>query len=195
VVVVGLPKDEGLAVACIEAGALGCVSEDEDTGRLIEAVLAVRQHDGYLAPELAPALLRRLRTLSKTVCDPQAAAARLETLTPRQHEILGLMARGSANGEIAARLVIAPGTVKNHVHNILTKLKARDRWEAVACAEVAARSGALDSLWPLAWLPWPTAPAGEVEGEFDIVERAAVDHPRLGEAGRARPGARSDRWN
>lgn len=156
-VVAGVPHDEPLVVAYVEAGALGCVTEDEDADRLAEAIMAVQRGHGYIDPTLAPALLRRLSTLRQSLIDPQTALNRLETLTAREHEVLGMMTRGCANGEIAARLGIALGTVKNHVHNILHKLQARDRWEAAACAEVAARGGALDQIWPLTWVPWPVA--------------------------------------
>jgi DNA-binding NarL/FixJ family response regulator len=154
-VVAGVPPDEPLVVAYVEAGALGCVTEDEDADGLAEAILAVQRGHGYIDPKLAPALLRRLTTLRQSLIDPQTALNRLDTLTAREHEVLGMMTRGCANGEIAARLGIALGTVKNHVHNILHKLQARDRWEAAACAEVAARGGALDQIWPLTWVPWP----------------------------------------
>ena len=156
-VVAGVPQDEALVVAYVEAGALGCVTEQEDADRLAEAIQEVQQGHGYLDPTLAPALLRRLSALRQSLIDPQTALSRLEMLTAREHEVLGMMTRGCPNGEIAARLDIALGTVKNHVHNILHKLQARDRWEAAAYAEVAARGGALDPVWPLTWIPWPVA--------------------------------------
>ena len=153
-VVLGVPCDEALVVAYVEAGAMACVTEEQDLGQLLEAIRAVHRQQGYLAPDLVPALLHRLAALRRAMIDPQAAARRLEALTPREHEILGMLSQGCSNSVIAHRLRIAVGTVKNHVHNILQKLHASGRWEAAACLEIAGRSGYLDQTWPLAWAPW-----------------------------------------
>jgi hypothetical protein len=65
-----------------------------------------------------------------------------------------MMTQGCSNGVIAARLRIAVGTVKNHMHSILQKLDVSGRWEAAACLEVAGRIGLAQS-WPMAWGLWP----------------------------------------
>ena len=162
VVALGVPRNEALVVAYVEAGAMGCVTEEQDLGQLLEAIRAVHCRQGYLAPELVPALLHRLAPLRRAIIDPQAAARRLEALTPREHEILGMLSQGCSNGVIANRLRIAVGTVKNHVHSILQKLHASGRWEAAACLEIAGRSGYLDQTWPLAWAPWPATEEAEL---------------------------------
>ena len=159
-VVVGVPAREDLVVSYVEAGARGFVTEDQDSEQLVEAVHAVHRSEGYLAPDLAGGLLDRLSTLRQTVIDPEAAASRLRALTPRELEVLGLIAHGSSNREIAETLRIAVSTVKNHVHNILEKLQATDRWEAAACIELAARDGARNGAWPQARDPSRYNPVG-----------------------------------
>ncbi len=154
VVVIGAPRNEALVVAYIEAGAIGVVTEEQDLEQLLDAIRAVRRQEGYLSPDLVPALLRRLSSLRRALVDPQAAALRLETLTAREHEILGMLSQGTSNGAIANRLRIAVGTVKNHVHTILQKLHVSGRWEAAACLEIAGRAGCVDQTWPLAWGPF-----------------------------------------
>jgi DNA-binding NarL/FixJ family response regulator len=72
---------------------------------------------------------------ARTAPDPQPA--RLDALSPREREVLDLIRSGLNNREIAARLCVEYGTVKRHVHNILCKLNARNRAEAVALAQRA----------------------------------------------------------
>jgi DNA-binding NarL/FixJ family response regulator len=157
-VVGGVAQDEFLVVACIEAGATACVTHAQEMEQLMEAILTVQRDQGYLDPSLTPALLGRLATLQQSLIDPQTARQRLQRLTPREQEVLGMMTHGWSNAAIARRLHIAIGTVKNHVHNILQKLKATGRWEAAACLEVAGRSAEFEPTWPL---PWDPASVGE----------------------------------
>ncbi len=158
VLVVGVPRNEALVVAYVEAGATGIVTEEQDLEQLLEAIRTVHRQEGYLSPDLVPALLRRLSSLRRALIDPHTAAGRLEALTPREAEILGLLAQGCSNGSIANRLRIAVGTVKNHIHTILQKLRVSGRWEAAACLEIAGRAGCVDQTWPLGWGPWPATP-------------------------------------
>jgi len=80
---------------------------------------------------LAPASTRRL---VEQFTEPAAETAQVESLTPREHDVLRLLARGLTNAEIAADLVVEPSTVKSHVAAILTKLNLRDRVQAVVFA-------------------------------------------------------------
>ena len=118
------------AVEALRAGASGFLLKDIPPIELISAVDRVA--DGSAV--VSPAVLRRL--LDRFV--PLLPAARPESgpgpLSTREHEVLGLVARGWSNAEIAAHLVLGETTVKSHVGSILTKLGLRDRVQAVVYA-------------------------------------------------------------
>jgi DNA-binding NarL/FixJ family response regulator len=89
--------------------------------------------DDYLAmPFLPDELLARVRALTRR--SAPSAAARDANLTPREREVLGLMAEGLGQGDIASRLVVSPKTVGNHVEHILHKLGVHSRAQAIAFA-------------------------------------------------------------
>lgn len=111
------------------AGASGFLLKDTPADRLVTAIRAAAAGDSVLAPSAARRVadeLARRRT-------PERLDA-LATLTQREHDVLGLMADGCSNAEIAERLVIGEGTVKTHVARILMKLGVRDRLQAVVLA-------------------------------------------------------------
>jgi DNA-binding NarL/FixJ family response regulator len=115
----------------LAAGASGFVLKDASTDELIRAVRVVAAGGALLAPSVTRRLIaefaRRRPTLRAT---PGALAA----LTPRELEVLALIAGGLSNTEIAAQLVVAEQTVKTHVGRILGKLGLRDRAQAVVVA-------------------------------------------------------------
>jgi DNA-binding NarL/FixJ family response regulator len=92
----------------------------------IAAVRLVRRGDALLAPSITRRLVERFA--------PRSAAADLSVLTPRELEVLGLIARGLSNAELAAALTLSEATVKTHVARILGKLGLRDRVQAVVLA-------------------------------------------------------------
>lgn len=110
-------------IACAEAGVSCFVTCEGAVDDVAAAVSAVARGGSACSPTVAAALPRRVST-----------AARRTGLTPREREILALIDDGLSNKEIAADLSIEVSTVKNHVHNILEKLGARRRSEAVARA-------------------------------------------------------------
>ena len=113
----------------LAAGASGFLLKDAPADRLLTAIRAAAAGDSVLAPSVARRVadeLARRRT-------PERLEA-VSSLTEREHEVLGLMADGCSNAEIAARLVIGEGTVKTHVARILMKLGVRDRLQAVVLA-------------------------------------------------------------
>jgi len=115
----------------LRAGAAGFLLKDAPRERLLEAIHVVHGGDALLSPSIT----RRLVEDFATRTDPlEPPAAVLALLTPREREVLRLVARGHANHEIADRLVVTEATVKSHVGAILSKLNLRDRVQAVVFA-------------------------------------------------------------
>ena len=116
----------------LRAGASGFLLKDVTAERLFEAVRVVAAGEALLAP----AVTRRLISeFAKTRRPASAAApAALAALTPRETEVLRLVAEGLSNPEIAVRLVVTEETVKTHVSRVLAKLGLRDRTQAVVAA-------------------------------------------------------------
>ncbi len=115
----------------LRAGASGFMLKDAPPEELIMAVRVVAAGEGLLAPAVTKRVIERFVALPEQ--EPRAVAG-LDELTPREREVLGLLARGRSNAEIAAELVISDGTAKTHVARILGKLGLRDRVQAVILA-------------------------------------------------------------
>jgi DNA-binding NarL/FixJ family response regulator len=114
----------------LRAGAAGFLLKDVPRERLLEAIRVVHAGEALLSPSIT----RRLIEDFATRTDPLEPPAVLEQLTPREREVLVLVARGYSNGEIAERLVVTEATVKSHVGSVLLKLGLRDRVQAVVFA-------------------------------------------------------------
>jgi DNA-binding NarL/FixJ family response regulator len=114
----------------LRAGASGFLLKDVMPEDLIAAVRVVAAGDGLIAPTITKRLIEQFARAAP----PSAPPPGLEELTPREVEVLTLMARGLTNGEIADELVISEATVKTHVKRVLSKLGARDRVQAVVVA-------------------------------------------------------------
>src|SRR6266567_2653918 len=116
----------------LRAGASGFLLKDATAERLFEAVRVVAAGEALLAP----AVTRRLISEFARIRPPAAAAAptALAALTPRETEVLRLVAAGLSNPEIAGRLVVTEETVKTHVSRVLGKLGLRGRTQAVVAA-------------------------------------------------------------
>ena len=114
----------------LRAGACGFLLKDVRAAQLADAVRSVVDGGGLLAPTVT------LRMISQFARSPGPAQRDrvLSALTPREAEVLGLLARGLSNAEIAGRLVISEATAKTHVVRILAKLELRDRVQAVVLA-------------------------------------------------------------
>ena len=116
--------------AALAAGASGFLLKDVTPEQLVAAVRLVRAGDALLAPTITRRLVERFAH------DGQGSALHrdLTTLTPRELEVLRLLARGLSNAELAARFQLSEATVKTHVARILAKLRLRDRTQAVVVA-------------------------------------------------------------
>ena len=117
--------------AALSAGASGFLLKDVTPEHLVAAVRMVRAGDALLAPAITRRLVERFAGR-----DPDSAAMHrdLSALTPRELEVLRLLADGLSNAELAARLHLSEATVKTHVARILAKLGLRDRVQAVIVA-------------------------------------------------------------
>ncbi|MFF4344361.1 response regulator [Kitasatospora sp. NPDC001540] len=127
----------------LRAGASGFLLKESTAERLFEAVRVVAAGDALLAPGVTRRLIAEFAATPprtgpgadpRTGPRPHPAAERLRTLTPRETEVLLLVAEGLSNPEVAARLTVTEETVKTHVSRILAKLGLRDRTQAVVTA-------------------------------------------------------------
>jgi two-component system, NarL family, nitrate/nitrite response regulator NarL len=125
VVALAMPEIEDLIIHCAEAGVAGYVTRDGSLEDLVATLDSVSRGETQCSPRIAVALLRRLRELAAE----REPLPPLPALTARELQIVGLIGEGLSNKEIATRLSIGLATVKNHVHNILSKLQVRRRGE------------------------------------------------------------------
>jgi DNA-binding NarL/FixJ family response regulator len=121
--------DGDLALQAIGRGARGYLLKDVKLTQLVSAVRTLAAGGTLLSPGVSEQA--RLRLAEATPRAESALEATPETMTPREREILRLLAGGYSNREIAQALHVAEGTVKNHVSNILAKMGVRDRTRAV----------------------------------------------------------------
>lgn len=115
--------------AALRASAAGFLLKDAEPERVVDAVRVVAAGDALLDPGVTRRLIDRFAT-----GPGPGAAAPLETLTPREIQVLRQVARGLTNAEIATALAISPATVKDHVAALLAKLGVRDRVQATIAA-------------------------------------------------------------
>ena len=133
-------RDDDL-YAALRLGAAGYLLKDMPPGELVQAVLEAGRGEPRIAPRLARRMLAELGESAQAV-DP------LAVLSAREREILGLVAEGLRNREIAERLFLSEATVKTHVRNVLKKLRFRNRAQAAAFAARSLGGGAASSTGP-----------------------------------------------
>jgi DNA-binding NarL/FixJ family response regulator len=114
----------------LRAGASGFLLKDTPPEDLVAAIRVVARGDALIAPGITKRLIEQFAQSARASAPPRA----LDDLTPREAEILILVASGLSNGEIADELVLSHATVKTHVKHILSKLGLRDRVQAVVLA-------------------------------------------------------------
>jgi DNA-binding NarL/FixJ family response regulator len=132
VIVLTTYADDASVFAAVQAGARGYLTKNASAAEIRRAIAAVGRGEALLDPSVQR---RLLDALAGPGAIPPAPAEELpDGLTPREAEVLRLMAAGRTNQEIAAELVVSEGTVKTHVNRIFAKARVRDRGQAVAYA-------------------------------------------------------------
>ncbi|MBD1911320.1 MULTISPECIES: response regulator transcription factor [unclassified Leptolyngbya] len=122
--------DDDYVTAALRQGAVGYLLKDTPSETLADAIRAA--HQGYT--QLSPGILTKLTVYLNTPSTPPPPPE-LQHLTPREREVLKLIATGASNREIAEALYLSEGTVKNHVTNLLARLNLRDRTQAALFAQ------------------------------------------------------------
>jgi DNA-binding NarL/FixJ family response regulator len=134
-------EDDESVFGAIRAGARGYVLKDADRESLLRAIRAVARGEVLLGEAIAQRVLQQFASQGAPTSAPVVAReprpGTLEELTPRELEVLRLIARGARNREIAEQLVISDKTLGNHISNIFSKLQVADRAEAIVRARKA----------------------------------------------------------
>ena len=125
--------DEEYVFEGLRAGAVGYLLKDAPLEKLVEAIQAAARGESFLQPSVAAKVVAEFARLADQA--PARPQPLVEPLSPRELETLRLVAAGASNREIAAMLVIAEGTVKNHLTSILGKLGVHDRTQAALKAK------------------------------------------------------------
>ncbi|MER7460113.1 response regulator transcription factor [Micromonospora sp. NPDC126480] len=120
--------------AALRAGASGFLLKNGTPEALVEAIRVLARGDALLAPELTRRVIATFTRPGGATTGGGSPEATLRELTPREREVLALVARGASNAEIAADLHLGEATVKTHVSRVLAKLGLRDRVQAVVFA-------------------------------------------------------------
>lgn len=132
ILVLTMLEDDASVFAAMRAGARGYLLKGADQADVLRAISAAAHGEAIFSPPIARRLMQYFANMQPIL--PQAA---FPDLTGREREILGLIALGKSNAEIAEELVLSPKTVSNHVSNIFSKLQVVDRAQAVLRARQA----------------------------------------------------------
>lgn len=132
ILVLGLTEKKERVLSYVEAGAIGYVLKDDSVDDLIASIQAAQAGKALVSPKIAAALMERVSDYAQKFAKLENSMAEKADLTPREMEVLELLGENLTNQEIAERLVIEIGTVKNHVHSILSKLNVSRREDAAA---------------------------------------------------------------
>ncbi|MET9963691.1 response regulator transcription factor [Streptomyces sp. NPDC006326] len=133
-VVLAERDDPRRAALALQAGASGWVAKDCSLSRLLAVVRGVLREETHLPPALLTGVLRELTAARKHRSDSERL---VESLTPREHEVLRCMVAGLGRKDVAARLFLSPHTVRTHMQNVLGKLGVHSTLAAVALARRA----------------------------------------------------------
>src|SRR5690625_387638 len=139
VIILSIHDDESYVTHALKTGARGYLLKEMDSDALIDAIKVVSEGGSYLHPKVTHNLVQEYRRLSReNSLNPTSNGIEytkpLHILTKRECQVLQLMAEGNSNRSISESLYISEKTVKNHVSNILQKMKVNDRTQAVVTA-------------------------------------------------------------
>ena len=137
VVVLTTYSDDQSVIEALRAGARGYLTKDAGGEEIRQALRRVLDDDAVIDPAVQHHLVDAIATAAPTQSQEHSrpSAPRLpDGLTPREAEVLSLIATGLSNAEIAAHLVVSEGTVKSHINHLFAKIDARDRAQAVTYA-------------------------------------------------------------
>jgi DNA-binding NarL/FixJ family response regulator len=132
VVVLTTYADDSSVFAALQAGARGYLTKDAGAGEIAQAIRTVHAGEALLDPSVQRRLLESLR--APVAVAPEPSVPLPDGLTQREAEVLGLIAEGFSNQEIAVRLHVSETTVKTHINNLFSKTGVRDRAQAVGYA-------------------------------------------------------------
>ncbi|MTI68806.1 MAG: response regulator transcription factor [Firmicutes bacterium] len=130
IIMLTIHDDREYLYETVNIGADGYVLKDSDSDTLIKAIKDVNEGETYIQPNLASLLVRKYSTKE----DNKKEKTKKDLLTRREYEVIGLIAEGMNNREIAEKLFISEKTVKNHVSNIFKKIQVSDRVQAAIFA-------------------------------------------------------------
>lgn len=139
VLVLGVDEQPEQIIRYIEAGAFGYILQNDSLEAMVTKLQAAHAEQAVVSPSIAAALIDRLANLANMQTPFAFAKTRqmhLGELTEREQEVLSLIAEGCTNRQIAQRLYIECGTVKNHVHSIIKKLEVNNRHEAASIYQI-----------------------------------------------------------
>jgi DNA-binding NarL/FixJ family response regulator len=133
ILVLGLSEeDKNNALRFIEAGAAGYIRKDSSLKEFMECIRLAQRGEAQVSPKIAGAMMERLSNLARMFSAVEHKMHKDARLTSRELQVLQFIGEGLTNQEIASRLVLEVGTVKNHVHSILEKLNVSNRDEAAS---------------------------------------------------------------
>ena len=133
VLVLGLSEEDNReTLRYIEAGAAGYILKDSSLNELTETIRLSQRGEAQVSTQMVWAMMERLSNLARMFSTVENKIDRDAQLTSRELEVLQFIGEGLTNQEIATRLVVEVGTVKNHVHSILEKLNVNNRDEAAS---------------------------------------------------------------
>lgn len=135
ILITGMEKTPQTILKYMEAGASGYILKEFTVEKLVEQIRLLPEGKAMADPEVIAGLIERLSELANLCGDQETLQRGLDSLSPREKEVLDLLSEGESNADISEELHIEVGTVKNHVHSILKKLGVSNRQQAAKMYE------------------------------------------------------------